>query len=117
MFHYTQPDFAELILEEQAYRVAAHEGRAGHGLYVTTVAPGTMADEKVMSLLFGRGRDPLFVAGVIALRHDAFPWRRYGRQKYIHEAPAGSALDLSLVLVGIGTRRKSTWLWSPGIYA
>ena len=46
-FHYTQPDFAELILAEQTYRVSADAGRAGHGLYVTSAAPGSMPDEQL----------------------------------------------------------------------
>jgi hypothetical protein len=117
MFHYTQPDHAELILEEQAYRVAARAGRAGHGLYVTTVQPGSLPDDKLLDLLFARGRDALFVHGVVVLRYDAFPWRRYAHRKYVHEVPPGTDLDLSLVLVGAGTRRRGTWLWSPGIYA
>lgn len=116
MFHYTQPDFAELILDEQVYRVASHEGREGHGLYVTTVAPGTMPDDKLLDLLFA-GRDPLFVAGVVVLRHDAFPWRSYDRRRYVYEMPARAVLDLSLVLVGVGTRRRGTWLWSAGVFA
>ncbi len=49
-FHYTQPDFAELILAEQAYRVSAQEGRAGHGLYVTLARPGSMSDEALLGL-------------------------------------------------------------------
>jgi hypothetical protein len=55
-FHYTQPDFAELILAEQVYRVSGQEGRAGHGLYVTSARPGSMSDEDLLSLLFTRPR-------------------------------------------------------------
>jgi hypothetical protein len=43
-FHYTQPDFAELILSEQTYRVSDQEGNAGHGLYVTSAQPDLMPD-------------------------------------------------------------------------
>ena len=55
-FHYTQPDFAELILAEQADRVSAREGRAGHGLYVTSARPGSMSNTDLLSLLFTRPR-------------------------------------------------------------
>jgi len=71
-FHYTQPDFAELILAEQTYRVSAQEGRAGHGLYVTSAQPGSMSDEALLRLLFTRPRPALFVEGVVILRDDAF---------------------------------------------
>ncbi|MGH2880041.1 MAG: hypothetical protein ACRDK4_10605 [Solirubrobacteraceae bacterium] len=73
-FHYTQPDDAERILAEQIFRVAAEPGRAGHGLYVTTVQPRSMPDEKLLDLLFARGRPELFVEGVVVLRDDAFSW-------------------------------------------
>jgi hypothetical protein len=116
-FHYTQPDFAELILAEQTYRVSAHEGRAGHGLYVTSARPGLMSDEALLRLLFTRPRSALFVEGVVVLREDAFPWVRYAPRKYVWRTEPSATLDLSLVLVGIGARRRGTWLWSEGIYA
>jgi hypothetical protein len=116
-FHYTQPDFAELILSEQTYRVSQQAGHAGHGLYVTSAQPGSMPDEALLSLLFARARPKMFVDGVVALRNDAFPWERYEPRKYVHRTEAGAILDLSLVLVGIGARRRGNWLWSEGIYA
>ncbi len=76
-FHYTQPDFAELILAEQACRVSAQAGGAGHGLYVTSAAPGSMPDEQLLALLFTRPRPKLFIDGVVVLRNDAFTWERY----------------------------------------
>jgi hypothetical protein len=115
-FHYTQPDFAELILLEQVYRVSAHPGRAGHGLYVTTVHPGLMPDEELLKLLFARPRPESFIDGVVVLRDDAFPWERYEPRKYVHRTELSAVLDLSLVLVGIGTRRRGVWLWSEGVY-
>lgn len=114
-FHYTQPDFAELILTEQAYRVSAHEGRAGHGLYVTSAQPGAMSDEALLRLLFTRPRPALFVAGVVVLRDDAFSWVRYAPRKYVYRTEPSATLDLSLVLVGIGVRRRGAWQWSEGI--
>jgi hypothetical protein len=116
-FHYTQPDFAELILTEQTYRVAAQPGRAGHGLYVTSVSPGSMPDDQLLALLFTRPRPKVFIDGVVVLRNDAFSWNRYEPRKYVHTTAPSAALDLSLVLVGIGTQRRGTWLWSEGIYA
>lgn len=116
-FHYTQPDFAELILAEQTYRVSAQEGRAGHGLYVTSARPASMPDEELLRLLFTRPRPALFVEGVVVLRDDAFPWVRYAPRKYVYRTEPSAILDLSLVLVGIGARRRRTWLWSEGIYA
>jgi len=116
-FHYTQPDFAELILAEQTYRVSAQPGRAGHGLYVTSAAPGSMPDEQLLALLFTRPRPKLFIDGVVVLRNDAFAWERYEPRKYVHRTAPSAALDLSLVLVGIGARRRGAWLWSEGIYA
>ena len=116
-FHYTQPDFAELILAEQTYRVSDREGRTGHGLYVTSVAPGSLSDEDLLALLFTRPRDRLFVEGVVVLRDDAFPWERYEPRKYVYRTEPSAALDLSLVLIGIGTRRRGTWLWSEGIFS
>jgi hypothetical protein len=116
-FHYTQPDFAELIFAEQTYRVFAEQGRVGHGLYVTSAAPGSMSDEQLLALLFTRPRPKLFIEGVVVLRNDAFPWERYEPRKYVHTTAPSAALDRSLVLVGIGTRRRGTWLWSEGIYA
>ena len=101
-FHYTQPDFAELILAEQTYRISAQEGRAGHGLYVTSARPGSMSDEELLRLLFTRPRPALFVEGVVVLRDDAFPWVRYAPRKYVYRTEPLAILDLSLVLVGIG---------------
>jgi hypothetical protein len=116
-FHYPQPDFAELILAEQVYRVSGQEGRAGHGLYVTSARPGSMSDEDLLSLLFTRPRPALFVDGVVVLRDDAFSWERYEPRKYVYRTEPAAILDLSLVLVGVGTRRRGNWLWSEGIYA
>jgi hypothetical protein len=116
-FHYTQPDFAELILSEQTYRVSSQRGNAGHGLYVTSAQPESMPDEELLALLFTRPRPTLFIDGVVALRNDAFPWERYQPRKYVYRTMPGSVLDLSLVLVGIGARRRGIWLWSEGIYA
>jgi hypothetical protein len=116
-FHYTQPDFAELILAEQTYRVSAREGRAGHGLYVTSARPGSMPDEDLLSLLFTRPRPALFVGGVVVLRDDAFSWERYEPRKFVYRTEPAAILDLSMVLVGVGARRRGNWLWSEGIYA
>jgi hypothetical protein len=116
-FHYTQPDFAELILAEQTYRVSSRKGNAGHGLYVTSAQPESMADEELLALLFTRPRPTMFIEGVVALRNDAFPWERYQSRKYVYRTMPGAVLDLSLVLVGIGARRRGAWLWSEGIYA
>jgi hypothetical protein len=116
-FHYTQPDFAELILSEQSYRVSGEAGKAGHGLYVTSAQPGSMPDDALLSLLFARERPMMFVDGVVALRNDAFTWERYEPRKFVHRTGAGAILDLSLVLVGIGARRRRNWLWSEGIFA
>jgi hypothetical protein len=116
-FHYTQPDFAELILAEQTYRVSAQEGRAGHGLYVTSARPGSMSDEDLLGLLFTRPRPTLFVDGVVVLRDDAFSWERYESRKYVYRTEPAAILDFSLVLVGVGARRRGNWLWSEGIFA
>jgi hypothetical protein len=116
-FHYTQPDFAELIFAEQTYRVSAQPGRVGHGLYVTSAAPGSMSNEQLLALLFTRPRPKLFIDGVVVLRNDAFPWERYEPRKYVHHTAPSAALDLSLALIGIGARRRGDWLWSAGIYA
>jgi hypothetical protein len=56
------------------------------------------------------------IEGVVVLRGDAFPWRRYSHRSYVHSASPGAVLDLSLALVGIGIRRQGNWLWSDGIY-
>jgi hypothetical protein len=116
-FHYTQPDFAELILSEQTYRVSQQAGKAGHGLYVTSARPGSMRDEELLSMLFARERPKMFIDGVVALRNDAFAWERYEPRKYVYRTAPAAALDLSLVLVGIGARRRGTWLWSEGMFA
>jgi hypothetical protein len=116
-FHYTQPDFAELILSEQTYRVSDQEGNAGHGLYVTSAQPDSIADDELLSLLFRRPRPKVFIEGVVALRNDAFAWERYQPRKYVYRTTPGAILDLSLALVGIGARRRGNWLWSEGIYA
>jgi hypothetical protein len=116
-FHYTQPDFAELILAEQTYRVSPEPGRVGHGLYVTSTAPGSMPDEELLALLFTRPRPRLSIEGVVVLRNDAFPWERYEPRRYVYRTAPSAALDLTLVLIGIGTRRRGNWLWSEGIYA
>jgi hypothetical protein len=116
-FHYTQPDYAELILSEQTYRVSQQSGKAGHGLYVTSAQPGSMPDDALLSMLFARERPRMFIDGVVALRTDAFPWERYEPRKYVHRTIPGAVLDLSLVLVGIGARRRGNWLWSEGMYA
>lgn len=116
-FHYTQPGFAELIFAEQTYRVSAERGRVGHGLYVTSLAPGAMSDEELLALLFTRPRPRLQVEGVVVLRNDAFVWEQYEPRKYVHRAAPAATIDLSLVLVGIGTRRGGGWAWSDGVFA
>lgn len=115
-FHYTQPDFAELILAQQTYRVSERAGRVGHGLYVTSVVPGSMQDDELLALLF-TGRPALFIEGVVVLRDDAFPWERYESRKYVYRTEPSAELDLTLVLIGIGTRRRGSWRWSEGIFA
>jgi hypothetical protein len=55
-FHYTEHEHATRILAEQAFRIPQEPGSAGHGLYVTTVQPRSMLDEKLLDLLFARGR-------------------------------------------------------------
>jgi hypothetical protein len=116
-FHYTQPDDAEAILAEQTFRVPLAASNRRSGLYVTTVEPGEMPDDKLRDLLFARGRPVLFIEGVVVLRDDAFAWERESHRKYLHRTEPGATLDLSLVLIGIGTRRRGSWLWSEGIYA
>jgi hypothetical protein len=116
-FHYTQPDFAELILSEHTYRVSDQKGNAGHGLYVTSAQPDSMPAEELLALLFIRPRPKMFIEGVVVLRNDAFAWERYQPRKYVYRTMPGAVLDLSLVLVGIGARRRGIWLWSEGIYA
>jgi hypothetical protein len=81
------------------------------------VQPTESPDDKLLDLLFARGRTTLHIEGVVVLRHDAFAWTRYSHRKYVYRAPAGSALDLTLVLIGVGTRRRGNWLWSEGIFA
>jgi hypothetical protein len=115
-FHYTQPDF-ELILAERTYRVSAQAGRAGHGLYVTSAAPESMSAEQLLALLFTRPRPRRYIDGVVVLRNDAFSWERYEPREYVHRTAPSAALDLSLVLVGVGAQRRGIWLWSEGIYA
>lgn len=115
-FHYTQPDHAELILAKSIFYVSAEPGRAGHGLYATTVQPRSMSDDKLRDLLFARGRPESFVEGVVVLREDALSWERYSHRKYIHPSAPGARLDLSLALVGVGIRHLGTWLWSDGIF-
>jgi hypothetical protein len=75
-----------------------------------------MLDEKLLDLLFARGRPVIAIEGVVVLRDDAFPWRRYSHRSYVYSASPGAVLDLSLALVGIGIRRRGNWLWSDGIY-
>jgi hypothetical protein len=115
-FHYTEHEHAARILNEQVFRVPDRPGRAGNGLYATTVQPRSMPDEKLLDLLFARGRPVTAIEGVVVLRDDAFAWTRYSHRSYVHAAPAGQVLDLSLALVGIGVRRQGNWLWSDGIY-
>lgn len=115
-FHYTEQEYAATILAEQVFRVPTEPGSAGHGLYVTTVQPRAMPDEKLLDLLFARGRPAIAVEGVVVLRDDAFSWRRYAHRSYVHNASPGEVLDFSLALVGIGIRRRGNWLWSDGIY-
>jgi hypothetical protein len=115
-FHYTEHEHAARILAEHVFRVPREPGSAGHGLYVTTVQPRAMLDEKLLDLLFARGRPVIAIEGVVVLRDDAFPWRRYSHRSYVHSASPGAVLDLSLALVGVGIRRQGNWLWSDGIY-
>ncbi len=115
-FHYTEHDHAVRILAEQVFRVPARPGSAGHGLYVTTVQPRSMPDERLLDLLFARGRPVVAIEGVVVLRDDAFEWTRCSHRSYIHRASAGEVLDLSLALVGVGVRRRGNWLWSDGVY-
>jgi hypothetical protein len=115
-FHYTEPDNAEGILAEQMFRVRTEPNRAA-GLYVTTVAPGEITDEKLRDLLFARARDVTFIEGVVVLHDDAFSWERESHRKYFHRTEPGATLDLSLALIGIGIRRRGSWLWSEGVFA
>jgi hypothetical protein len=98
------------------FRVPDKPGSAGHGLYVTTVEPRSMPDEKLLDLLFARGRPVIAIEGVVVLRDDGFRWTRYSHRSYVHSASPGEALDLSLALIGVGVRRHGNWLWSDGIY-
>ncbi len=75
-----------------------------------------MNDEQLLALLFTRPRPSLFIDGVVVLRNDAFPWERYEARKYVYRTAPLATLDLSLVLIGIGARRRGNWLWSEGIY-
>lgn len=115
-FHYTEHEHAVRILAEQMFRVPDKPGSAGPGLYVTTVQPRSMPDEKLLDLLFARGRPVIAIEGVVVLRDDAFRWRRYSHRSYVHSASPGEVLDLSLALIGVGVRRRGNWLWSDGIY-
>jgi len=115
-FHYTEHEHPVRILAEQVFRVPERPGSVGHGLYVTTVQPRSMPDEKLLDLLFARGRPVIAVEGVVVLRDDAFAWKRYSHRSYVHSASPGDVLDLSLALVGVGVRRRGNWLWSDGIY-
>jgi hypothetical protein len=108
-FHYTQSDHAELILAESIFYVSVEPGRAGHGLYATTVQPRSMSDDKLRDLLFARGRPESFVEGVVVLRDDALSWQRYSHRKYVHLSEPGARLDLSLALVG-----SAYATWGPG---
>jgi len=76
-----------------------------------------MPDEDLLSLLFTRPRPALFVGGVVVLRDDAFSWERYEPRKFVYRTEPAAILDLSMVLVGVGARRRGNWLWSEGIYA
>jgi len=76
-----------------------------------------MPDAELLKLLFARPRPESFIDGVVVLRDDAFPWERYEPRKYVHRTEPSAVLDPSLVLVGIGTRRRGVWLWSEGVYA
>ena len=115
-FHYTEHEHAAKILAEQVFRVPLESGSAGHGLYATTVQPRSMSDERLLDLLFARGRPVNAIEGVVVLRDDAFSWRRYSHRSYVHRAAPGDVLDLSLALVGVGIRRGGHWFWSDGIY-
>jgi hypothetical protein len=66
-----------------------------------------MSDEDLLSLLFTRPRPALFVDGVVVLRDDAFSWERYEPRKYVYRTGPAEILDLSLVLVGVGARRRA----------
>lgn len=103
-FHYTEPGHAARILSEQLFRVPPEPASQGHGLYVTTVQPGSMPDDNLLDLLFARGRPKMAVEGVVVLRDDAFSWRRYAHRSYVHNASPGEVLDLSLP-------------WSGSVYA
>src|SRR6185437_1393834 len=112
-----EPGHAARILSEQLFRVPLEPASEGHGLYATTVQPGSMSDDKLLDLLFARGRPKLAVEGVVVLRDDAFSWRRYAHRSYVYNASPGEVLDLSLALIGIGIRRQGNWLWSDGVYS
>lgn len=64
-FHYTEHEHAVRILAEQVFRVPERPGSAGHGLYVTTVQPRSLSDEKLLDLLFARGRPVIAIEGVV----------------------------------------------------
>ena len=76
-----------------------------------------MSDEELLALLFTRPRPMLHVEGVVVLRNDAFAWEQYEPRKYVHRTAPAAIIDLSLVLVGIGTHRGESWAWSDGVFA
>jgi hypothetical protein len=76
-----------------------------------------MSAERLLALLFTRPRPRHYIDGVVVLRNDAFSWERYQPRKYVHRTEPSAALDLSMVLVGVGARRRGVWLWSEGVYA
>jgi hypothetical protein len=114
-FHYTEHEHAARILSEQVFRVSDEPGSAGHGQYVTTVQPRSMPDEKLLDLLFARGRPVIAIEGVVVLWDDAFPWRRYPHRSYVHRSSPGRFWTCRSHW-GIGMRREGNWLWSDGIY-
>lgn len=72
-FHYTEHEHAARILAEQVFRVPQEPGSAGHGLYVTTVQPRSMLDEKLLDLLFARGRPVIAIEGVVVSSRRRLP--------------------------------------------
>jgi len=114
-FHYAPPEFAERIAREAKYLVSGrpHQGH-GCGLFVTTLAPGSLSDQAMFIRLFAAQPGIGAIDGVVILRNLGFV--QVAPQVFFLHAPAGAVIDLTEVLVGYGVRTRTSWTFSPGCH-
>src|SRR5207244_91211 len=88
-FHYAPPEFAARIAQEAKYVVSGgpHQSQ-GCGLFVTTLAPGSLDDERMLIELFAAQRGIGALDGVVVLGDLGF--RRAATHAFLLPSEGGT---------------------------